>query len=194
MERECQGLQYQVEVRNITQRISSLGEKLDAAVTLSEPRENAFLCWEPHSSTQTTPSDKSTDPGELLRAIELAVAQLGKVRTSTTFPSLCTLQLEDIPIAGISAEARLSTLDYHGQPRTTGGDPLLITLRQEDKEELLPSEVVDRENGSYTIRFRTRKPGRYLLQATIFNRPIRDSPLIFEVIYFTHSLIHTNLA
>lgn len=43
MERECEGLQYQVEVRNITQRISCLGEKLDAVSNLSEPRENSFL-------------------------------------------------------------------------------------------------------------------------------------------------------
>lgn len=43
VEKECEGLQYQVEVRNITQRISCLGEKLDAASSLSEPRENSFL-------------------------------------------------------------------------------------------------------------------------------------------------------
>lgn len=43
VERECEGLQYQVEVRNITQRISCLGEKLDAASSLIEPRENSFL-------------------------------------------------------------------------------------------------------------------------------------------------------
>lgn len=39
----CDGLPYQVEVRNITQRITCLGEKLDAASSLSEPRENSFL-------------------------------------------------------------------------------------------------------------------------------------------------------
>jgi len=40
---ECDGLQYQVEVRNITQKISSLTEKLDSVAMLSEPRENSFL-------------------------------------------------------------------------------------------------------------------------------------------------------
>lgn len=43
MEQECQGLQYQVEVRNITQKIEILTEKLDTAFSLGEPRENAFL-------------------------------------------------------------------------------------------------------------------------------------------------------
>lgn len=43
VEQECQGLQYQVEVRNITQKIEILSEKLDAAFSLGEPRENAFL-------------------------------------------------------------------------------------------------------------------------------------------------------
>lgn len=43
MDGECDGLQYQVEVRNITQKISSLTEKLDSVAMLSEPRENSFL-------------------------------------------------------------------------------------------------------------------------------------------------------
>ncbi|KAG8036096.1 hypothetical protein G9C98_004676 [Cotesia typhae] len=46
VQQECEGLQYQVEVRNITQRIGSLTDQLDAAVALSEPRENAFITAE----------------------------------------------------------------------------------------------------------------------------------------------------
>lgn len=43
VERECDGLQYQVEVRNITQRVAALADKLDSASSLCEPRENSFL-------------------------------------------------------------------------------------------------------------------------------------------------------
>ena len=40
---DCDGLQHQIEVRNITKKISDLNEKLDVSTTLSEPRENAFM-------------------------------------------------------------------------------------------------------------------------------------------------------
>lgn len=51
---------------------------------LGEPRENAFLtCDFEHNDSMKT--------------IEQALQHLGKVRTSTTFPSLCTATVEDTP-------------------------------------------------------------------------------------------------
>lgn len=73
-------MQYLVEVRNITQRISSLGEKLDSAGALSEPRENAFLACDL--------------PPDTLSRLDAALETLGRVRTSTTFPSLSTVQVK----------------------------------------------------------------------------------------------------
>lgn len=99
MERECEGLQYQVEVRNITQRIGSLSEKLDAAGTLREPRENAFLtCDFTHNDSYAT--------------LETALSQLGRVRTSTTFPSLCTAQLNSPAVAQLETIAHLHTVSF----------------------------------------------------------------------------------
>jgi tripartite motif-containing protein 2/3 len=97
VERECEGLQYQVEVRNITQRIGSLSEKLDAAGTLGEPRENAFLtCDFTHNDSYT--------------ALETALSKLGRVRTSTTFPSLCTAQLNGPAVMHLETTAVLRTV------------------------------------------------------------------------------------
>nr|CAD7396858.1 unnamed protein product [Timema poppensis] len=115
VERECEGLQYQVEVRNITQRIACLGEKLDAASTLGEPRENAFLtCDFTHNESQSE--------------LEASLSRLGRVRTSTTFPSLCTAILLDSAVAQLETTAVLHTVDYHGdssddrwRPRLGGG-------------------------------------------------------------------------
>ena len=39
-------MQSQVDVRNITSKISDLNEKLDMSATLVEPRENAFMAFE----------------------------------------------------------------------------------------------------------------------------------------------------
>lgn len=97
VEQECEGLQYQVEVRNITQRIGSLSEKLDAAGTLGEPRENAFLtCDFTHNDSYAT--------------LETALSKLGRVRTSTTFPSLCTAHLNSPAVVQLETIALLHTV------------------------------------------------------------------------------------
>jgi tripartite motif-containing protein 2/3 len=77
---ECDGLQYQVEVRNISQRISSLAEKLDSVSLLAEPRENCYLSCE-------LPLEKS------MPNLDKVLHLLGRVTTTTTFPSLSTLSL-----------------------------------------------------------------------------------------------------
>lgn len=64
---------FKVEVRNITQRIGSLSDQLDAAVALSEPRENAFITAE-------------FSHNEAHAEIETALSSFGRVRSSTTLP------------------------------------------------------------------------------------------------------------
>ncbi|CAH1977055.1 unnamed protein product [Acanthoscelides obtectus] len=174
VEQECQGLQYQVEVRNITQRIEILSEKLDATTTLGEPRENAFLTCD-------------FNLNDSLEQIQQHLCVLGKVRTSTTFPSLCTAQLEGEVVVGIENCVNLATVDYHGNARKTGGDPvkgelLLVTTDQSGGgEESVPVRIVDGDDGSYKLYFRASKPGRYGMKITVIDRPIRDNPLYFDV-------------
>ncbi|KAK4875335.1 hypothetical protein RN001_011757 [Aquatica leii] len=171
VEQECQGLQYQVEVRNITQRIESLSEKLDAATNLGEPRENSFLsCDFMHNDS--------------LLAIERNLNELGRVRTSTTFPSLCTAHIDNEAIAGIEAVVSLSTVDYHGDLRRTGGDPIqaeVLPVETDGSSVSLPTNVTDCEDGTYKIHFRPPKPGRYGIKIEVFERPIKDNPLYFDV-------------
>lgn len=171
VEQECQGLQYQVEVRNITQRIESLSEKLDAASTLSEPRENAFL----------TCDFKLNDSFSIL---EHQLSMLGKVRTSTTFPSLCTARLEDDTdtVANIENVVVLSTVDYHGESRRTGGDPVqaeMMAVTPEGASSPVQLKVIDCDDGTYNILYRTPGAGRYGIRISIFDRPIKDSPIYF---------------
>lgn len=171
VEQECQGLQYQVEVRNITQRIQSLSEKLDAASTLGEPRENAFLtCDFSHNDS--------------MKYIEQYLGELGKVRTSTTFPSLCTAQIIGETIVGIECQCILNTVDYHGDPRRNGGDPIqvdILPVTTDGNNDSLPVNILDCEDGTYKIFFRAHKPGRYGISISVFERPIKDIPLYFDV-------------
>ncbi|XP_050304391.1 tripartite motif-containing protein 3-like isoform X2 [Anthonomus grandis grandis] len=172
VEQECQGLQYQVEVRNITQKIEILTEKLDTAFSLGEPRENAFLTC-----------DFSLN--DSLDQVQQHLGILGKVRSSTTFPSLCTAQIEDNIIAGIETCISLNTVDYHGNSRKTGGDPIqaeIIAVSTEvgpDPTFLL--RIQDCDDGTYKIFFRPKKAGRYGIKLSVIERAIKDNPLFFDV-------------
>ncbi|XP_075237718.1 tripartite motif-containing protein 3-like isoform X2 [Lycorma delicatula] len=170
---ECNDVQYLVEVRNITQRISSLGEKLDSAGALSEPRENAFLACDL--------------PPDTLSRLDAALETLGRVRTSTTFPSLSTVQIKDPCTVNLEATAILTTVDYHGNARINGGDPITAEVVRVIEEEPLQcsspldTEIIDREDGTYHIKFRPPAPGKYQVKVSVLERPVRHSPLILEV-------------
>lgn len=48
----------------------------------------------------------------------------------------------------------LKTVDYHGDLRTTGGDPISADVYSEPGGMLLQTRVSDLENGTYEIHFR----------------------------------------
>ncbi|ESO91335.1 hypothetical protein LOTGIDRAFT_182605, partial [Lottia gigantea] len=163
---DCGNLEYQVEVRNITKRISDLNEKLDSTSNLAEPRENAFIKYE----------FKHNDS---LKQIETAVAKFGQIKISTTFPALCTGKIGEA-ISHLRSSAQVMTVDYHGNPRLTGSDPVTADLRT-DKGVLVESKVKDNDNGTYDIIFVPPTLGRLKLSVNIFNRAIKNSPFMIEV-------------
>ncbi|GBM76538.1 Tripartite motif-containing protein 2 [Araneus ventricosus] len=161
---QCNGLQYQVEVRNITNRISDLNKKLDSLNAVMEPRENAFLKYEhDHNSA-------SSD-------IEKSLREFGRVRSSTTYPALCSASVKSCS-AHLETTACVTTYDYHGTAQTEGGDPVVIDLRYENGDSV-KTHLVDRNNGTYDVNFLPEQPGNYKLNVTIFDRPIKDSPFHF---------------
>ncbi|XP_014210940.1 tripartite motif-containing protein 2-like isoform X1 [Copidosoma floridanum] len=174
VERECEGLQYQVEVRNITQRIGSLSDQLDAAVALSEPRENAFITAE-------------FNYNDALFNLEQALKVFGRVRSSTTLPGLCRAKLKDTAVVKLQGNVLVDTVDYHGHPRNAGGDPITAELslansnQSQNSSAHTETEVKDLENGTYEVRFRPTVAGRYALRISVFERSIKDYPLFFDV-------------
>ncbi|XP_013773514.1 tripartite motif-containing protein 2-like isoform X1 [Limulus polyphemus] len=164
VEQECQGLQHQVEVRNITKKISDLNEKIDAVKNVMEPRENAFIKYEHlHNSAFSD--------------IEAALNVFGRVRTSKTFPTLCTADVHDTS-AHLHSCSLLRTVDYHGSLQTVGGDPVAVELRYENGDEV-EVQLLDQNDGTYSIKYTPELPGIYKLHINIFGRPIKDSPYQF---------------
>ncbi|OWR44986.1 tripartite motif-containing protein 2 [Danaus plexippus plexippus] len=162
VEAECSGLQQQVEVREVSSRAAALGARLGDASALAEPRENAFLAVDfAHNDAQQRFAE--------------ALAELGRVRTSTTFPGLCTLQLESPCVCGLEMVVVLRTVDYHGEARSTGGDPVTAAATLDDSP--LPCTVTDLDTGLYRISMRPWSPGAVCVRVLVFSRGVRDSPL-----------------
>lgn len=100
------------------------------------------------------------------------------MRTSTTFPSLCTAEVDtsesngDV-VAKLRCSAILSTVDYHGNPRTSGGDPVKAELRTSSGQ-LLDTDIEDRDDGTYKVWFRPPSAGKYTLNLGVFQRLIKE--------------------
>jgi len=164
---EVEELQQQVEVRNITKKISDLNCKLDTISQLSEPRENSYIefCRIHGVSYQ--------------EAVKKMLTHVGKVKTSRTFPSLCRANMETA-IANLKTKTFVQTIDYHGKIQDFGGDPVTATVT-DGKGEQVETFIEDKDDGSYEVTFTPKTVGTFCLKVEIFNRPIKDCPLFFEV-------------
>jgi len=173
---EVKSMQNQVEVRNITKKISDLNCKLDTVSTLSEPRENSYIEYVLGSS----PNQRcEADPSEVLNEIDLTLRGMGRIKTSKTFPSLCRASM-DTAIACLETVAKVTTIDYNGSVQEHGGDPVEAQVI-DDKGGQVDVQVNDRDDGTYEVRFTAMRPGTYCLKVMIFDRPIKDCPLFFDV-------------
>jgi len=164
---DVQKMKHQVEVRNITKQISELNNKLDAVNHLSEPRENSYMMFCRNEDENYTEHIRN-----LLRNV-------GSVKTSKTFPSLCRASLETV-ICHLETRAKLQTIDYNGMMQELGGDPVTAEVTDENGDQVEAS-VEDNDDGTYRISFTAKSVGTHCLNIQIFDRPIKDSPLYFDV-------------
>jgi len=82
VDKDVNGLQYQVEVRSLSDRIADFQKKLEVVSALAEPRENSYLIYE-----------IQVKRAELEQQLDDLVCALGRPRSSTALPSLCNLRL-----------------------------------------------------------------------------------------------------
>jgi tripartite motif-containing protein 2/3 len=124
-----------VDVRFLSQNISSLNQKLDCLRSLCEPRENSFITYE----------CKLNDFSKLI-ANELK--SFGTFKTSNTYPPLCTASFEQTS-AYLKTKIHIKTVDYHGIKRVDGGDPLTVNIIDPSGKSVSSSsiEIIDELNG-----------------------------------------------
>ena len=105
LQRLQSSVQLELDIRSITRKIADLNTNLEGLRTLVEPRENAFLQFEPDAPA--------------LERLGAQLKQLGRVRVSTTFPALCYAHvLSALGLALASAAATTSSSSHHSAPAT----------------------------------------------------------------------------
>uniref|UniRef100_A0A915KTJ1 Uncharacterized protein n=1 Tax=Romanomermis culicivorax TaxID=13658 RepID=A0A915KTJ1_ROMCU len=117
VEQECSTLHAQLlDVRHISRRVSELNQKLDASSHLIEPRENSFLRYDADSS------------GFVMDGLQKVLSEFGTLCISKTFPPLCTAHYSTPPVLNVKCSILLTTVDYDGQTRVSGGDPVKVQV------------------------------------------------------------------
>ena len=169
---ECHGLPP--DVRAITARISKLNELLDASMFLGEPRENAYINF--------------SSVGD--RQLHDAIASFGAIRTSETFPALCTVQFSDADITiNLATKACILTYDATGCRQTVGGDPVSVALL-DSLQKPVPVIILDVGDGTYEVMFTPVTAGSHSLTVRIFDRVVGSS----SPVTFTASQFHRSVA
>jgi len=166
VDKDVQAMKHQVEVRNITKKISQLNTKLDEVNKLAEPRENSYIEF------QRTNIEFQDAVGRML-------SDVGRIKTSKTFPSLCRASMET-SISHLETTAKVQTIDYNGQIQEFGGDPVSAEVVN-DKGDNISTSLTDNGDGTYDVKFTPNCEGTFCLKVKIFDRPIKDCPLFFDV-------------
>lgn len=116
-------------------------------------------------------------------SLETAVST--NIRTSTTFPPLCTLGVlpTSLLCAGVEVDLILETRDYYNQQRKEGGDPVKIEILSPQKISIPQSQIKieDNDDGTYAVQFTPSEVGSYLIRAEIFGRPTKDDSFVLEI-------------
>ncbi|VDD74293.1 unnamed protein product [Mesocestoides corti] len=194
----CNAQTRLIDVRSISKGISYLNDKLDTIASLTEPRENAFLRYQDNPAVprpspvgrtnsvaiEASPAQAQShhpDPGTAgFVDVARCLAAFGRIAVSTTYPPLCTATLPSEVHINLPSKVLVRAFDYHGQPQTTGTDPIVVRFVDAHGREA-PSQLVDLGNGSYEITILPINAGPHKLSVNIISRPIRGSPFRIAV-------------
>ncbi|MFH4980164.1 hypothetical protein AB6A40_006873 [Gnathostoma spinigerum] len=155
-------------------RMKRILENTDEALSLTEPRENAFL-------------KLHTEPKKLFTDIEHSLSRFGSVSGSTTFPLNCVVELIGSASTFIENELLLRTFDVNNKSRTSGGDPVQISISKVNNSlslglnESIGVTVKDNDDGTYRVLFRANEAAEYWVLVTIFGRQVKNSPFSITV-------------
>lgn len=179
IELECkQYHQKNIESKQLGQQIQNINEKLDCLRTLCEPRENCFINYEYKFNN-------------CIQEIDNHLKKFGRFKISNTYPPLCNYRIHStntVYSANLAIEFQIETVDYYGQKRKDGGDPVSITITDPFSRQVNVENIQDLNNGSYYFKFIPNIVGKYRLDINIFSRSVNKSPLYLNIVDYVESL------
>ncbi|XP_065647014.1 E3 ubiquitin-protein ligase TRIM71 [Hydra vulgaris] len=108
------------------------------------------------------------------------VDKFGKLSTSNTFPLFCVAKGDGLHQAtmGHTTEFKVITKDRFGNFIPRGGDALSVKVT-DSKGTTTNAEVLDYNNGTYSVTYKVKSKGKHLVAVYIRDKAIQNSP--FEV-------------
>ena len=114
-------------------------------------------------------------------ALHTAVSQMGFVGSSAFAPRCCaTGDGLKRALRGRLAFLTVHAKDHNGDPRVVGNDPVEVII-QSPEGALYRADVLDRQNGTYSISYRPQTEGKHIISVTIRGKHIHESPFTVHV-------------
>ncbi|XP_077983416.1 E3 ubiquitin-protein ligase TRIM71-like [Glandiceps talaboti] len=114
-------------------------------------------------------------------ALHTALSSMGIV-SSSAYASNSTATGDGVKRAlrGKIAMFMVQAKDHQGEPRCVGGDQVSVIV-QGPEGGLYHAEVIDRQNGTYTVSYRPQLEGEHRITVTLRGRHIYESPFRVQV-------------
>ena len=109
-------------------------------------------------------------------ALHTAISQMGFI-SSSAFAPLCIAIGDGVQRAlrGKLSAFVIHTKDHQGDARIVGGDPIDVVV-QSPEGALFRADILDRQNGTYSVSYRAQTEGIHTISVTIRGKHIHDSP------------------
>ena len=114
-----------------------------------------------------------------MKQFENIIQNLGLIYVGNADPSK-TIAVARPALVCAKCTAKVKAIDKRGKECKMGGDSFAASMQTPD-ESTVPCDILDNENGTYTINFRPKVPGTHQLHISVSGQPIRSSPLQVRV-------------
>jgi hypothetical protein len=182
--------QLSLESKSLGAKIHNINEKLDCLRHLCEPRENCFINFESKLANSIQLIEhglrnfsrfKTSNTYPPLCSAKILDENFGHLGSdhqcmNNTNQSLASNKntsnnannngrnsSDHIHSVNLAIQLQLDTVDYFGQKRTDGGDPVSIIITDPSARQLVfktPSELTDLNNGTYQFKFVPNQIGK----------------------------------
>ena len=114
-------------------------------------------------------------------ALHTAISQMGFI-SSSAFSPVCMAIGDGLKRAlrGKLAAFMVHAKDHQGDTRSVGGDSIEVVI-QSPEGALYRADIVDRQNGTYSVSYRPQTEGQHLISVTIRGKHINESPFTVHV-------------